>query len=630
MTPEVNPNVDSLISDLSPELAGLGQAPNDPAIVAPPPADNMFAIPGAPPLPPPTPTEIKKFDDEVHRTNNATVSPALKRLGEISRMVPGAELIRVYKKDPHGKLGHIVDLQIRDVKASGGDLEAHINRYIRPRYKGGEYHTSIVDPNGKLINAGIFNYMDPPEEHQDNGALSLVREMITKQDLARAAAGPAMDPLEQIVKTQETMKKLKEITGGGTSDPMTMIMAMQLMQPPKPGMDPGLLAILDRMDRRAEQVDKKLEAMTTAGPPIPIGPPPSSGLSAMLERASVTDVVSAVGALVTLFKRDDPDKVTLKDLIPLLQPKPDPNQLGIREIITLLDARRTEDKPANTLQDQMEAMVKFREFTEQFMPPQQPQGSTFWDALGNLFSQDGFGTNLGAAIAGAMSKRAPAPARPMEARTLPRPVTDPAAPLPADVPPAPPETDKKIYMPEHILRPACDAIAQSNTDSDRIKAVVSLLASLSPEKQWQPFVMEVLNQTAANEQQKVLGALQGFFALCVKAKLMNKDAAVAAVRALHTNWIEVHQGVCAQMGRPALVSREGVPIQTPAPAPAPTAPPMQQDEPDEQDDEQDVDDADESDEEDEDEGDDEEEDEGPHFVDLPADAFDDNGGSTPV
>lgn len=625
MTPEVNPNVDSLISDLSPELAAsLGQAPNDPAVVAPPPSETMFVIPGAPPMPPPTPAEVKKFEAEVHTANNATVSPALKRLGEISRMVPGAELIRVYKKDPNGKLGHIVDLQIRDVKASGGDLEAHINRYIRPRYKGGEYHTSIVDPNGKLINAGIFNYFDPPEEHQDNGALSLVRELITKQEMARAAAAPPVDPLEQIVKTQETMKKLKELTGGGASDPMTMFMAMQVMQPPKPAMDPGILAILDRMDRRAEQVEKQLSSITSAPPMLPLPPPPPSGLAAVLERSSLTDLAAAVAAISALFRRDDPDKVTLKDLIPLLQPKPDPNQLGIREIITLLDARRTEEKPANTLQDQMEAMLKFREFIEQVAPQQQSQGSTFWDALGNLFNQEGFGSNLGKAISGAMHRRdAPAPRPQVDVQVGPRQLAPaPAGQLPAnEATPAPTPADNKIYMPENIFRPACDEIAQAQNDAGRIQGVVNLLAKLAPEAQWQPFVMEVFSKTAANEQQDVLLALQGFFALCVRAKLLSKDAAVATVRAVHANWIEVHQEVCRQMKRPPLVSRGDVPITPPAPATVDVANADTDEDEDETDEDEEAD-----------ESDDEVVDEGPHFIDVGPEAFNDfdRGDGTPI
>jgi hypothetical protein len=633
-----NPAVDGLIGQLSPELEGvIGQAPNDPTIapVTPPP----FEIPGMAPQPPPTVAEVKKFEDEVHKVNNATVSPSIKRLGEIARMVPGAELIRVWKKDEHGKLGYIVDLQIRDVQASGGDLEAHIARYLVPRSGKGEYSTSVVDPKGKTIPCGIFYYLpDPAPTAGDGGALSLLRDMMNRQQ----NQPPPPDPLEAIVKTQETFKKLESIMGGGKSqDPLTMMMMLRAMEPPKPppGPDPMLLAIIERMDRRQEALEKKL---TETPPALPLAPPPPAGLSGMFEKASLGELATLIGTMVSLFRaQPDPNALTLDKLLPILRPGPDPNAFSPREVITMLEQRRQAEQPV-TLEAKLGELIKLRELVTNHLEPQpQSQGDNFWSALGNslqtLFSQERFAASLGQGIGAFMARAnqpqlgqgAPKPGPQVEVlRPRPELPRQPAQP-PPEVETIAPEQGNRVYFPEE-LRPLCQELDAATEDKLRIQTVVNMLMKLWPIPQWQPFVQNMLSETAENNKTEVLKGLAGWLDLLKQHGYLKHPTVGLTLRTFNTNWYAVHAGIASQLGKPVVEPQAGTP--TPAPAttpntPAANGPPASaqpagdSEEPeDEEGDEDELEDED-------DEGEEGDEDEledadAPQLVDLPPDSLD--------
>lgn len=576
MTMNGNPAVDSLIGELSPELKDIiVPPPNDPSAETAIPLDPGGMTPAttvfgdAPPTERPvTQAEFKAFQKAADEQNTRLVSPALKRLGEISRLVPGAESLRIYKMQ-QGTLAYVKDLAIRDVKTSGGDLEAHLARYIVPTFKEGEYHISIVDPNGKLIRAGMITFAAPPTIPQEEGVLGLLRDQLAKQEAKMNQ--PTPDPIDQMIKMQQAIKMLSGGKENASMDPMQMMLMMQMMspKPAQPAIDPTLAAIVDRMDRRLEAMEKEraaAAAMPALAPALPAIP--ESPISSMLAKASLPELVTAIAGIATLFraKEPDPNALSVKELIPLLTQKPQDDRPGWRELFQLLENRRQEEKPAATLVDQMQAFAQIRQFAEELAGPAQPQGSTFWDALGALFSQEKFGANLGQAIGSAIQRREaprlPAPGQSQVVQNRPAPQPAPRAVMPATTPAtaptqhtAQPQQSQRIYLPD-TLKTHCQTIEAASSDPERVQAVVVALTALYPIEQWQKFVQELLERIATNDKQTALNMLRNWLGLLVQNSLLTAETATKVLQTMSDNWVEIHAQLAQRMGRPVLVTRD--------------------------------------------------------------------------
>lgn len=587
-----NPAVDGLISELSPELAGI--------IAPPPPAngggnggvdyDSMMGGLGvpAPRIPASaTKTEINRHERDARDMAKAHVSPVLKRFGRVADLVPGAERIRIRKRLDNGQIGFIGDYSVRDVEASG-DLEIHLHRYVRPTHKGGDYYVSIFDSKGLEHQAGIVALVDAPASAPNDGALDLVREAMHRMEARNMNTAPPVDPFEQMMKAKRLMEQLQGDPGSKGPDPM-MLMVMAQSLAPKPGIDPALAAILERMDRRMEQMEKRtLDAPPPM--PMPMAPPQSSGFAGLLEKASLTEIVSALGMAAQLFRpAPDPNAMTIKELIPLLTNKPQDDRPGWRELIQIMESRKAEEKPTATMQEQMQALLQMKEFATAFSPPpaSQPQGTSFWDALAQLFSSEGFAASLGKGISGAIGQRrqqelaattvTPGPAPAPLPRALPSAApahATPVAPPPPgpSAPPIPPEAQAKIKE-----------IEAATSDEDGIGRTVSALFALYSSPHWSDFIRALLEATANGDREGSLRGIGNWLSMMNRLGLLSRAAIERTMSAFITNWNEVHTEVAKMMGRapvqmpPEAASVDPVPaVAAPAPAQsvaAPAAPP---------------------------------------------------------
>lgn len=592
-----NSEVEGLISELSPELAG---------IIAPPPSSNGngngngidydsmmggFGVP-APRIPTGTngvsKTEIRATEKEARESAKAHVSPVLRKFGRVADLVPGAERIRIRKRLDNGQIGFISDFSVRDVEASG-DLEIHLHRYVRPTHKGGDYYVSIFDSKGFEHQAGIVALVDAPVSAPQDGALDLVREAMHRMESRSMNVPPPVDPFEQMMKAKRLMEQLQgDQIGSKGPDPM-MLMVMAQSMTPKPGIDPALAAILERMDRRMEQMEKRV---IEAPPPMPMPMPSSSssGLAGLFEKASLPEIVSALGMAAQLFRpAPDPNAMTLKELLPLLTQKPQDDRPGWRELIQIMESRKAEEKPTATMHEQMQAMLQMKEFATAFAPPaaSAPQGTSFWDALAQLFSSEGFANSLGKGISGAIGQRrerelaatnvSPVPVQP---RALPAPghsqapaqQAAPAAPAPApSAPPIPPEAQAKIRE-----------IETAPNAEDSIGATVNALMALYGSPHWQDFVKALLDATARGDREVALRGIGNWLSMMNRSGLLSRPAIERTMAAFMDNWLEVHTEVAKMLGvapamPPQAASVEPVPAEVrqaePAAPVAAAAPP---------------------------------------------------------
>lgn len=562
-------NVDNILGQLDPEIAKiLGEA-------SPPPSGSTAVDPNAPGgLDPLGVSPFYSGDraapkreqaaalKEAQQSVKAHVSPALKRLGKVAELVPGAERVRIRKMLDNGQLGFIGDYSVRDIETSG-DLEIHLHRYVRPTHKGGSYYISIFDSKGLEHNAGVIPLVDAPPEAPQESALGLVREMMNRMEQQKMNYQPPPDPIEQMMRMQAAMQRMKELTGqkDGSGDSMMMMMLMQQMQaqqaPKSP--DPMLIALLDKMDRRMEQLEKKV----VEGPALGALPPP-------MPMPPVADPIDTIVKLMPLLApKEDRDRLSTRDILELVTAKnKNDDQPTWRDVIEMMNRRREEEKPQQTVLDQIQAVAAAKQALDQLSPPSAPQGTTFWDALGALFSQEKFGAGIGTAISSAVKKEPTSPAQLQQAIARPIAAT-PAVPPVASLPPQQQQVKRQIVFNE-TSKALFSELNSAGDDGTRIDIVVRSLTSLHSMPNWRPFVMELLSRTADNQREEVLeDMLKPWLGLLVAHELVERHAATATLRAFSENWSTVHGEIAKRLGRP---------VQTPPPAqvspeiPAPPAP----------------------------------------------------------
>ena len=580
-------SVDSIMGQLDPEIAKiLGDA-------APPPSGSSAADPNA--VPPPNgldPVSVSPFYSgervapkreqtaalkEAQNNVKAHVSPALKRLGKVAELVPGAERVRIRKMLDNGQLGFIGDYSVRDIETSG-DLEIHLHRYVRPTHKGGSYYISIFDSKGLEHNAGVIPLVDAPPEAPQESALGLVREMMNRMEQQKMSYTPPPDPIEQMMRMQTAMQRMKEMTGqkDGSGDSMMMMMLMQQMQAqqaPK-GPDPILVALLDKMDRRMEQLEKKV----VEGPPLGALPPP------LPPPMPVADPVETIVKLMPLLApKEDKDRLSTRDILELVMAKGrNDDQPTWRDVIEMMNRKREEEKPQQTVLDQIQAVAAAKQALDQLSPQGHSSQTTFWDAIGALFSQEKFGAGIGAAIGAAVKAKAEEPALPASrpaAQLQPGPQVQRAIarPLPAQVAPPPAEVQPpKIVFPES-MKEIAKKLSSATEDAQRVDLVVQSMFVLHSTPQWKQFVMDVLSKTAENQREIVLEEyLRPWLGLLVAAELVTSDAGKQTLRAFDENWHAVHSEIAKRLGRPVQEPSAAAPAPL-EPVPSPNAAETQDD-----------------------------------------------------
>lgn len=580
-----NPMVASMVQGLetamSPEAAAVIAAGPPPDAFASPPPDPMSApITGFAPFAPPAPPAFSRGDaravEKAADQRQATLtSQSLRKFGQIAKLFPGAERVRVRKRLDDGTSGPIGDWSLRDI-ASTGDIEAFLLQYVRPVYRGGRYSVSIFDANGREIDAGVIPIPDPPATPAGpygggGGGDAVTMKLIDKLDgMERRMMQPATpppDPLEQFRRVRAQMEEMKKDGLGGDAAMMMAMMQSQSRQPAGP--DPYMIEQMATM--RAELA--ALKSAPAALPPPPPMPAPENPMMTALAALLPTLATALVTKLVEK-PAPDPNAMSVKELLPLLLQKPgEKSELAVmRESLTFFKEMQGETK-TDSLQDKLRELAALKELaTDITGGGGGNQGTTFWDALGALFSNKAFGDNLGTMLGQEVKARQTAAARVQTGA--------PKNALPADAgrapaPPAqgaPPPSPERIAIPDDI-RDYCARMEGANDDVGRIQAVVEALNRLRGLPQWSPFVNELLGATGANDKEKVLKGLKGFLGLLAANKVLDRDAGLRVLRSFDEQWDAFHATFARMLGgnaaAPAPAAAPSPTIVTPPPEPAP-------------------------------------------------------------
>lgn len=513
---------------------------------------------------------------------------ANKRFGVLAKLVPGGNRVRIKLRRDNGQLGTISDYVIRDIQQDG-DVESFITRRLKPRFGGGEYSVFILDDSSVEHFSGTVDLIPDPGAAvggaQDNALLGLLAQ--GQHDLKQALSRPQPDPMEQFERTKKIMDTLEG--GGGKNDVLIAMMGMQqraqesaaqsqrelmtaMFAQRSAGPDPALAAVtalLDRMDRRLE----KLEQAPPMGPPMaaPAGP-------------STIEIIQAIGGVVAMtapllssFRTEPMKPETLIGLITGAQQAAaqaaGADKVTTRELLEIVRGEKERERPAVTLEDEINRALKMREFASSFAPQASgPAGTSFWDALVALFSSNDFAAAIGGRIRESGNKpqtQQQQTQQPQQADVIDitRARQQRQGPQQMGA-----EAQQIIAFPDNF-DVLCKAIDEGVDDGARVEATVRALFALYPQEQWKPFITDLLRLAGEGEKEKVLRGLGGWFKLLVeKTKLLTRASAIATLKAFDDHWEMIRADLLARMPHLAV----GAPQQAPQAPQGQQAPQAQQ------------------------------------------------------
>lgn len=565
-----NSEVASLLDILEGPPPSIENAP--PLPPSPPPVEKRTpflvgpaaAAAGAAPFMPPAPSKAEAKEIVANATAAKGSPMASKKFAELSKLIPGAERVRIRRRRTDGSLYTIKDYSKADIDHTG-DIEAFIYNYLRPVYGGGEYNVSLVDAKGVELDGGIVRLegpsLDPhaqPTTQDTNGPLLV--EMF--KTLTRPQPPPP-DAISQFKNMKEILvemtpkndnsvltammqmqMQMQQAQQSQAAENMKLFMAMMTTQSQKPAIDPALAALIDRMDRRLE----KIETAASAPPMPPPPPPPPSGPNYTMPEL-ITAVTGAIAAVVPLVKGDSVSAAEMATLIINAQAAAKPTDaLGVRDVIDIFKQREQDQSPPATLEEQMGTLMRLKEFGTMLNPPPPPTapgGTNIYDAMLAIL---GPGSAISQAIGSRVDRELQAPpAKRVEVTDIRhvQPTVQPAGSLvpstpsaPAPAPTAPEE--EAVPLPADFDAKLA-AMNNASSPGERIGAAVDMLMSLYPIPQWQRLIQTILTTIASTpkDAEPAMRPIGGLLAKFVDAKMLPRETALATLKAFKDSYTTV-------------------------------------------------------------------------------------------
>lgn len=393
------------VSTLQPPKSSLRQAlfeekPKAPVVQTPPEprAPESQSLPYQEVVPlsvPMTPNEPKP------RKERPTVSPGVKRFGTLAKKLPGAERIRVFRRDPtSAALGHVNDYTARDLH--GHDtIESFLNRYVKPHYGAGEYIIVAVDAAGGEQQLAPVLLLEPPKQTQENATLSLVRDLVEDLKAKNNQPAPAINPVSMLKDLNEVSKSMQPPPPPAPPPPPDFMGPLAAViqastQSTNTMMQMFMASMQQQAQMQAQQQQQTMQMfmqmMQGSGKsdPLPPMPPSTPGL---LEGLTLDKII----ALLPVVKELLGGKDDTKDILLMMLKQKDGERLSPKDTIELMNSMRPAASGTDDFRKALENLSLITQVAQN-LRPQEQQGATFMDALGAFFSNSDFVSSVGAAI----------------------------------------------------------------------------------------------------------------------------------------------------------------------------------------------------------------------------------------
>jgi len=469
-----------------------------------------------------------------------TVAGRAKEARALEAVMPGKDKIRIRWRDPSGKLHDIHDYTIEEV-ALDGDIKAFVNRRLRPSIGDYDYVISMLKEDGTVVPYGVIPQARPSTSSGTPGNDTVDVLRTTLEALKQQQANPTqqVDPIDQLTKLVSVKDKLfgGEQQGGGGMDLMQMMMLKDMLKPPEPQMDPQIVSLIERMDRRLDM----LESKAAEPPPLPPLPPAEPAEPPI-------DVVRLVEAMRPPEPPPPPtDQLTINDVLGLVKEMRPPEKEGItlEKVITLGPAlagvldkvtgrdlmEKRMDELSTSLKDMrgsgglggLDEEIGKLVRLQQVIPRLFPQSKTaegwidfannMWETLPNTIRES---RGLVRDIVNAQEK---VPRRPQRSRKLRQ--EREQEPQRAEDAGEPDEGDT-LEMNEEGVE-CIKAMVDGETVGEIMEAGVDFLQAVAPIPSWRKYVALLIYLAKEGKGDRVIAVLDGILGTLVEVDLMDEE-----------------------------------------------------------------------------------------------------------
>lgn len=492
-----------------------------------------------------------------------------KLVKSLADKLPGADKIKIYKRID-GRRFFIQDFSNSDL-ATFPDAESFLTRYIKPKYKSGEYDLVGVDSLGRESERGTVRLIEDPTEtaSETTGVLQMAERLMQdqrerdKEFLQRHLAQPQISPIDLLKGVLDVKKELDQEGGGaakaaaeGQNMMVTMMMAqmqsnqqMMMALLTKPKEEDPLMKIL---------LTKLLDGGGGSGNLPPPPPPPSKteGLAEIL-----TAMAAFMGAMQPGGGGDEDFKVELLKTL-LTQPKQEGlGGLTFKDVIELVKGGHSDKSDLQSAVDNMATVMNLAQNLRQSAEPGAAAG--FFDALAALFSNRDFAGSIAQTIRGVTDKRTVTEEQrlkaerqrvQMESRLVERKRAEllqggtPSAPPPAPAspqaqvqqPPQAPRNPRQIPpLPSHT-HDHVNAIVAADNEGDRVGKTIGLLIYLAEnDGPWKNYAERVMGLMRDDKKIDALQFLAPLFESFVQLQMIDIGVAQATLQAFDKHFSTV-------------------------------------------------------------------------------------------
>jgi hypothetical protein len=399
---------------------------DDEGIVIPPPKASA-------PLPDPeeAPILIPAPKPPKARTRQAP-SGAAKLGKELANKVPGAEKVKVYKREKDGKVWFIHEYTKGDL-AGHSDFEGFLTEYVKDEHGAGEYTLKGVDGMGREMDLGVVRLKGAAKKGGDHGALSIIQEIMAANQRRDAEylkrmedtmrPQPQQDPLSLltgVMTLQKQMKDEADMAGGAaaaqassgmeammkmfaSSGDKTMQMMMMMMQQQQAAAQQQQNIMMQLLAKPKEEdpvtklllmkllEDKNEGSNGSGGLPPPPPPPPKD---------NTVELITALGGFMAAMgggggDGDDDFKEFLKSQLATMSQ----DKLSTKDVLELVGKFKDEAKGSDKLKEAADNMALVMNMAHNLNRTQEGGASaTVFDALAALFSNRDFAGSIAQTI----------------------------------------------------------------------------------------------------------------------------------------------------------------------------------------------------------------------------------------
>lgn len=478
------------------------------------------------------------------------VAPDPTKDKELKPLLPAKDKIRIYRRDTDGKLALVNDYTAQEI-STDGDIQAFVNKRIRPTYGDFDYEIFLINAVGREVQHGTIPRKNPRQDG-DGETVSAMRMLV---ETLKDSMNKPQQSKENSLETFESLSRL--MAAQQKIDPIAMMMLPMIKQSMMEG-NGHKGPEIELLSKLADRIDR-IEDASRVPPPAPFMMPPVAPAEPQFNLAELVTTLATVMKPAPLPPPPPPQPNPIIEAVekfgPLLAPllpvlvakltenKNQPNMEMIemrhqmeRQMDSMkaeLVALRSQPTPAQignrSLADMLEEQQRLQAIARQLVPqppPGPPVSESFWTFLQSAWET--LPANLASVRDIVAQSKMGGMAPPSSAGGQPR----------QQLPPGHVEVEIPGDIKEHS-----DRLEKAESKEDVLGAMFGFVQALSKFQTWKKPIGLLMFRAKQGNHDGMAEAAQKIFQVFVDKDLIDVEVANKCLRVFQENIAEIAEAM---------------------------------------------------------------------------------------